>query len=231
MSNEEPRWYIGGPGKKPYGPYGFDRLRAFINVGDVKPDSFVLEEGSTQWARADSIPELFVNPRNANEPAGWPKAVPVCNWRAIQRLLPFLMVGVWSVIALTQMWIPLWQLDRIEREHEVWVQAHGDSFSWIPFDAPPSDRRRYYDVDGQHVYLDPLPPFPWTVAREELKEGWTQFQKVSGITAIVTLVIAWPTLPTVPFRYLAIALGWSIRQAGRSWRAMWRWIRTNWKGE
>lgn len=62
MTIEESRWYVGGPEKKPYGPYGFDRLREYVKAGKVQPDSFVLEEGSTNWVRAASIPGLFMEP-------------------------------------------------------------------------------------------------------------------------------------------------------------------------
>ena len=62
MSTDESRWYVGGPDKKPYGPYGFSRLRDYVKAGKIKPDSFLLEEGSTEWVRAASVPGLFMEP-------------------------------------------------------------------------------------------------------------------------------------------------------------------------
>jgi hypothetical protein len=69
MTNEEPRWYVGGPDRRPYGPYVFTRLREYVKAGKVKPDSFVLGDGSTEWVRAASIPGLFMEPIPASAPS------------------------------------------------------------------------------------------------------------------------------------------------------------------
>ena len=68
MPTDESRWYVGGPDKKAYGPYAFSRLRDYVKAGKVKPDSFLLEEGSTEWVRAASVPGLFMEPLPALEP-------------------------------------------------------------------------------------------------------------------------------------------------------------------
>jgi hypothetical protein len=77
LSTDESRWYVGGPDKKPYGPYGFSRLRDYVKAGKIKPDSFLLEEGSTEWVRAASVPGLFMEPLPALVPPPPPSPVPV----------------------------------------------------------------------------------------------------------------------------------------------------------
>jgi hypothetical protein len=68
LPTDESRWYVGGPDKKAYGPYAFSRLRDYVKAGKVKPDSFLLAEGSTEWVRAASVPGLFMEPLPALEP-------------------------------------------------------------------------------------------------------------------------------------------------------------------
>ena len=68
MTGEESRWYVGGPGKKPYGPYSLGRLRDYVQAGKVKPDSSVLKEGAQEWIPASSIPELFSRGWTADPP-------------------------------------------------------------------------------------------------------------------------------------------------------------------
>jgi hypothetical protein len=77
LPTDESRWYVGGPDKKAYGPYGFSRLRDYVKAGKVKPDSFLLEEGSTEWVRAASVPGLFMEPLPALEPPPPPSPSPV----------------------------------------------------------------------------------------------------------------------------------------------------------
>ena len=73
MSTDASRWYVGGPDKKPYGPYDFSRLRDYVKEGKIKPDSFLLREGSNEWVPAASSPDLFVISR-ADEPPALPPA-------------------------------------------------------------------------------------------------------------------------------------------------------------
>jgi hypothetical protein len=77
LPTDESRWYVGGPDKKPYGPYGFGRLRDYVKAGKIKPDSFLLEEGSTEWVSAASVPGLFMEPVPALVPPPPISPVPV----------------------------------------------------------------------------------------------------------------------------------------------------------
>ncbi len=68
MPTDASRWYVGGPDNKPYGPYDFSRLCDYVKAGKIKPDSFLLQEGSKEWVPAASIPNLFAISRGDEPP-------------------------------------------------------------------------------------------------------------------------------------------------------------------
>ena len=52
------RWFL-ARNKKKLGPYTRRQLLALAKRGDVGPGDMLLREGSKQWQRADSVPDLF----------------------------------------------------------------------------------------------------------------------------------------------------------------------------
>jgi GYF domain 2 len=72
-------YYYAGPDEKPVGPYTLNELRELRYQGKLNDDSFVIEEGGTQWKRfsemlAPPIPQDAVGtptppPPGAVEPA------------------------------------------------------------------------------------------------------------------------------------------------------------------
>jgi len=51
------RWFY-ARGKKKYGPYTWQQLSTLAKRGDLQPDDMLLQEGTKQWVRADSLPAL-----------------------------------------------------------------------------------------------------------------------------------------------------------------------------
>lgn len=64
----ESLWYIGGKDRKPYGPYSYERLREAVKAGKVRPDTYLLADGSSVWVSAATVPGLFPEPSNTPGP-------------------------------------------------------------------------------------------------------------------------------------------------------------------
>jgi hypothetical protein len=54
-SGSKPEWFVVGPGRKPFGPYSFDKLKLYASDGRLRPDSMVWRQGSPAWSRAETI--------------------------------------------------------------------------------------------------------------------------------------------------------------------------------
>jgi hypothetical protein len=159
------------------------------------------------------------------------------NWTLSRRLLPLLVAAVFAFIAVIGFWFPLRRIDEVERRHEASVQARmlelkaqgiqvrkfrEERDGWL------DDSRRYFGDGPGRVFLDPPPPFPWDVARDELHDNWGRWLRIVLVFEAAAIIVAWPRLPVTVLRACLGGVGWCIRRAGRAWRAGWRWVRGNW---
>src|SRR4029077_3753422 len=72
------RWFLARD-KNKYGPYTWQQLAALAKRGDVRTGDMVLQEGTRQWVRADTLPGLLTKAHVSPSPRAPP--LPVANKR------------------------------------------------------------------------------------------------------------------------------------------------------
>ena len=76
IDNDQSEWFIAGPGNKPYGPYPFPKLLAYVADGRLRRDSLVHRKGTDNWIAAAEVSGLFRAARVAPVPETRPSVVP-----------------------------------------------------------------------------------------------------------------------------------------------------------
>lgn len=76
IDNDQSEWFIAGPGNKPYGPYPFAKLLAYVADGRLRRDSLVHRKGTDSWIPAAEVSGLFRAARVAQVQETRPSVVP-----------------------------------------------------------------------------------------------------------------------------------------------------------
>ena len=76
IDNDQSEWFIAGPGNKPYGPYPFPKLLAYVADGRLRRDSLVHRKGTDNWIPAAEVSGLFRAARVAPVQETRPSVVP-----------------------------------------------------------------------------------------------------------------------------------------------------------
>lgn len=57
--SREAEWFVLGPERKPYGPFTFEKLQAYVSDGRLLATTLVCRRGSSRWVKAKEVDGLF----------------------------------------------------------------------------------------------------------------------------------------------------------------------------